>query len=102
MHSNAMFLDCAAYMDDHGAARRALPAEVEYRYTVSSTDGPVEAAKIRCPRGHWLNGPIDALTWDNPQAGPSLVVTRKKQSPRISTVRLIGTVAQVSPQAADS
>jgi hypothetical protein len=22
-----------------------------------STDGPLEAAMIRCPSGHWFNGP---------------------------------------------
>jgi hypothetical protein len=37
---------------------------VEYRYAVSSTEGPPESAKIRCPRGHWFNGPIQALTWE--------------------------------------
>jgi hypothetical protein len=64
MQSDVMFLDCPAHMDKHGAARCGLPAEVEYRYTASSTDGPMEGAKIRCPRGHWFNGPIEALTWD--------------------------------------
>jgi hypothetical protein len=34
---------------------------VEMRYTVRSTDGPLESAKIR-PRGHWFNGPIESLT----------------------------------------
>jgi len=58
-----MFLDCPAYMDQHGAARCGLPAAVEYRYTVSSTDGPLESARIRCPRGHCFNGPLDSLTW---------------------------------------
>jgi hypothetical protein len=59
-----MFLDCPAYMDKDGAARCGLPAAVEYRYTVTSTDGPMESAKIRCPRGHCFNGPIELLTWD--------------------------------------
>jgi hypothetical protein len=56
-----MFLDCPAYGDDEGITRCGLPAEVEYRYTVQSTDGPLESAKIRCPRGHWFNGPIQHL-----------------------------------------
>ena len=30
---------------------------------VKSTDGPLESAKIRCPRGHGFNGPIASLTW---------------------------------------
>jgi hypothetical protein len=61
---SVMFLDCPAYMDKDGAARCGLPAAVEYRYTVTSTDGPMESAKILCPRGHCFNGPIEFLTWD--------------------------------------
>src|SRR6266516_1236513 len=64
METSVAFLDCPAYMDKRGAARCGLPAEVEYRYTVRSSDGPLESAKIRCPRGHWFNGPIEFLTWD--------------------------------------
>jgi hypothetical protein len=36
---------------------------VEYRYTVSTFDGLLEAAKIRCPLGHWFSAPIEVLTW---------------------------------------
>jgi hypothetical protein len=60
-----MIMDCPAYMD--GGERCGMPAAVEYRYTVESTDGPLESAKIRCPRGHWFNGPIESLTWDRRQ-----------------------------------
>ena len=59
-----IFMDCPAYMDKHGAVRCGLPAEVERRYAVRSSAGPVESAKIRCPRGHWFNGPVESLTWD--------------------------------------
>jgi hypothetical protein len=59
-----MFLDCPAYLDQDGAARCGLPAEVTYRFIMSSTDGPLESAMIRCPAGHWFNGPIEFLTWD--------------------------------------
>lgn len=62
MHTGIMFLDCPAYMDQRGTARCGLPAEVECRYTVSSTEGAQESARIRCPRGHWFNGPLEALT----------------------------------------
>ena len=62
MDTSVTFLDCPAYLDQHGALRCGLPAEVEYRYTVESSDGPMESAKIRCPRGHWFLGPVDALT----------------------------------------
>ena len=57
-----MFLDCPAYMDKTGSVRCGLPAEVQDRYLMSSTDGALESARIRCPRGHWFNGPIESLT----------------------------------------
>jgi hypothetical protein len=63
MSTSVMFLDCPAYMDSDGAARCALPAAVEYRYAMASTDGPLESAKIRCPRGHAFNGPVEAFFW---------------------------------------
>jgi hypothetical protein len=66
-----MFLDCPAYMDKTGSARCGLPAAVEYRYTMRSTDGPLESAKIRCPRGHCFNGPLESLLWDQAPASAS-------------------------------
>ena len=57
-----MFLDCPAYLDQDGAARCGLPAEVMRWFTMGSTDGPLESAMIRCPAGHWFNGPIEVLT----------------------------------------
>ncbi len=68
MNAIQTILDCPEYMDRHGTVRCGLPAAVEYRYTMESTDGPLESAKIRCPRGHMFNGPIEALTWDKRQA----------------------------------
>ncbi len=68
MDTSLMFLDCPAWMDSGGATRCALPAVVEYRYTVSTLDGLLEAAKIRCPLGHWFNGPIEVLAWQKPPA----------------------------------
>ena len=65
MHTGVMFLDCPAYLDQHGTVRCGLPAVVEARYTANSTDGPLDSAKIRCPRGHWFNAPIEALTERN-------------------------------------
>jgi hypothetical protein len=62
MDSHAMFLNCPGYVDNDGATRCGLPAEVEYRYILNSTDGPLEGAKIRCARGHSFNGPIECLT----------------------------------------
>lgn len=69
MEADVMFLDCPAYMDDHGRARCGLPAEIEHRYLVTSTDGALESAKIRCPRGHWFNGPLESLTWGKSRDG---------------------------------
>ena len=62
MEARVMFADCPAYMDHSGSVRCALPAEVEGRYTMPSTDRPVKSAGVRCPRGHWFNGPVAALT----------------------------------------
>ena len=56
-----MFLDCPEYFDQEGSVRCGLPAEVEHRYTQETTHGQLESARIRCPRGHWFNGPIDSL-----------------------------------------
>jgi hypothetical protein len=64
MEATMMFLDCPTYLDQDGAARCGLPAEVRRRFTMHSTGGPVESAMIRCPAGHWFNGPIESLTWD--------------------------------------
>ena len=58
-----MFLDCPAYLEHNGARRCGLPAEVRCRFTMRSTGGPLEAATIRCPVGHWFTGPIESLTW---------------------------------------
>jgi hypothetical protein len=58
----AMVVACPAFLGHDGAVRCGLPAEVEARYTVRSTDGPLESAKIRCPHGHWFNGPIESLS----------------------------------------
>ena len=59
-----MFLDCPAYLDQYGALRCGLPAEVSCRFTMHSTDGPVESAMISCPAGHHFCGPIESLTWN--------------------------------------
>ena len=68
MDSQAMFLNCPAYLDSDGAARCGLPAEVGVRYIISSTDGPLESATITCPRGHHFNGPVESLTVPEPPA----------------------------------
>jgi hypothetical protein len=78
MEGQVMFLVCPAYLHTDGASRCGLPAEVRARYTVRSTAGPLESAKIRCPRGHWFNGPIEFLTLpDKPAAALPAVVSTK-------------------------
>jgi hypothetical protein len=64
MEAAMMFLDCPAYLDARGAVRCGLPAEVGYRFTMCSTDGPLESATIGCPAGHRFSGPIESLIWD--------------------------------------
>lgn len=76
MRSVTAFLDCPAYMDARGAVRCDLPAEVEDWYAMGSTDGPLECARIRCPRGHMFNGPIDSLT-RHKEAVTGLLPTRR-------------------------
>jgi hypothetical protein len=60
-----MFLDCPAYLDQDRAVRCGLPAEVRCRFTMRSTDGPLESVMIRCPAGHSFSGPIEFLTPDS-------------------------------------
>ena len=74
-----MFLDCPAYLDQDGAVRCGLPAEVRCRFTMRSTDGPVESAMIRCPAGHYFCGAIESLTWDGKDThdpGPAAAASR--------------------------
>ena len=77
-----MFLDCPAYLDHEGAIRCGLPAEVSCRFTMRSTDGPVESAMIRCPAGHYFCGAIESLTWDGKDKhdpGPAAVTPRARR-----------------------
>jgi hypothetical protein len=71
-----MFLDCPAYLDDEGGARCGLPAEIGCRYTMQSTDGPLDSVMIKCPTGHRFNGPVEFLTLMNgegqPESAPDL------------------------------
>jgi len=60
-----MFLNCPACLDQEGALRCGLPAEVRYRFTMRSTDGPLESVMIRCPVGHHFSGPIAFLIPDS-------------------------------------
>ena len=73
-----MFLDCPACLDQDGTVRCGLPAEVRCRFTMRSSDGPLESAMIRCPAGHYHSGPIESLTWDSTDThdpGPATVTS---------------------------
>jgi len=70
METGVTFIDCPAYRNRTGpnansTERCGLPAEVEEWYCLQSTDGPVDSARIRCPRGHWFNGPLQALVLED-------------------------------------
>ena len=65
--ATTMFLDCPAYLNQDGSARCGLSAEVRCWYTMGSTGGPPESATIKCPVGHWFNGPIEFPTWQSSQ-----------------------------------
>jgi len=80
MDTWVMFMDCPAYLNRDGMVRCGLPAEVVYRYGATSTDGPLECAKIRCPLGHWFTGPVESLVWDK-QPKASLRYARRSSSP---------------------
>ena len=60
-----MFLNCPAHLDQDSAVPCGLPAEVRCRFTMRSTDGPLDSVMIRCPAGHHFSGPIEFLTGDS-------------------------------------
>jgi len=62
MENRLIFLDCPAHPDRADGQRCGLPAEVRSQFTMNSSDGPLEAAMIRCPAGHWFTGPLESLS----------------------------------------
>ncbi len=87
-----MFVDCPTCLDQDGTVRCGLPAEVRCRFTMRSTGGPLDAAMIRCPAGHWFNGPIESLTWDsknkhNPGTAPVASTAGDGSLPRTNAGR---------------
>ena len=68
MNRQIMFVDCPACLDEDRASRCGLPAEVMRRFLMNSTDGPLESATIRCPAGHFFNGPVEFLTYEKSEA----------------------------------
>src|SRR5262249_51193849 len=57
MEATMMFLDCPAYLDQDGAVRCGLPAEATCRYTMRSTDGPLESARSAARPATTSTGP---------------------------------------------
>jgi hypothetical protein len=83
------FLDCPAYLDPGVAVRCGLPVEVRYRFTLRSTDGPLESAAITCPAGHHFNGPIESLTRDGknkPRPGTAAETSRAGRDGVLATL----------------
>ena len=79
------FLDCPAYLSHDGQTRCGLPAEIINRYTLPSTDEPVECATIRCPSPHRFNGrSIRSRCLIPPQATSRSRTRHTKRMQRIS------------------
>jgi hypothetical protein len=78
MNRQLMFLDCPAYLDKDRGHRCGLPAEVQRRFVMNSTDGPLESAMIRCPAGHFFSGPIEFLTYDKRETTASRSASRDR------------------------
>lgn len=112
MDTGTIFMDCPAYMDEHGVVRCGLPAGVEHLHAVWSSDGPLESARIRCPCDHWFNGPVESLTWDKatsaavPAAAAGSGAGYRFRPARKGRPRLVPagsiTARQTSPSAAGS
>jgi hypothetical protein len=56
-----------------------VPAHVEQRHVLESTDGPIEHAKIRCVTGHWFFLSVAALAAGvaRPDVTPARPVSRR-------------------------
>ena len=59
------FLACPAYLNDDGSVRCGLPAEMTCRFTMRSSDGPLESVMIQCPARHHFNAPVEFLTFED-------------------------------------
>jgi hypothetical protein len=96
MEATMMFIDCSARQDHDGALRCGLPAEMTGRFTMRSTDGPVEAAMIRCPAGHYFCGAIESLTWDRTDKhdpGPAAMTSRAGRDSRQRGLAMLVTIS---------
>jgi hypothetical protein len=75
------FLACPAYLNDDGSVRCGLPAEVTCRFTMRSSDGPLESVMIQCPARHHFNAPVEFLAFEDgsspSRAGTNAAPTRE-------------------------
>jgi hypothetical protein len=85
MSGQIMFLDCPAYLDAEGDVRCGLPAAISCRFVMSSTDGPLECAMIRCPSGHFFNGPVEFLGCDKQESTADNQIRRSQPADREGT-----------------
>jgi hypothetical protein len=75
------FLACPARLNGNGSVRCGLPAEVTCRFTMRSSDGPLESVMIQCPAGHHFNAPVEFLTFEDDEflRGTEQGFTRQRQ-----------------------
>ena len=81
MDSHAMFLNCPAYMDKDGGTRCGLPAEVEYRYTMNSTDGPLEVPRSAARAGTTSTRPLNTSLCQSSRPRPPHQPARRQLRP---------------------
>jgi hypothetical protein len=74
------FLACPAYLNDDGSVRCGLPAEVTCRFTMRSSDGPLESVMIQCPARHHFNAPVEFLAVED-GSSPSRTGTSAAPAP---------------------
>jgi hypothetical protein len=99
VRTDTTLLDCPAFLDDDNFVRCGLPAEVEYRHTVTTTDGPLEMVKISCLRRHWFIGLVETLTVKPPLISPGHNGTATAAAPDNRVVgEYVGLDGVVAPQ----
>jgi len=65
-----MFLDCPAWWDQDGTVRCGFPPRSDGGTPCAQPAGPLEGVMIRCPAGHWFNGPNEFLAWESSDRHP--------------------------------
>jgi hypothetical protein len=79
-----------------------LPAEITERFSLSSTDGPVEHVALACVDGHHFRMPADGLSPEAgaPATGSGVTTSPQRASPAMNSPigfsRLPGTLGSVA------